>query len=124
MTDLKLHENGIITFTRELTHLPYTDTGWGNGYIGLPYGHKDYGKTYNEIYDSHPINQEWTYSEEETLEISDILTDESLELGEFFQTFWVFGFDSAHYGQNKINWPRERVVKTIEEAVPLFNNQN
>ncbi len=108
ITNLKKHPNNIISFTAEITWLPGIDTGWGNGYIGLPAGHEDYGKHCNEIDRTEP-DFGWTYSEEQNIEIDGAI-----------ETYWVIGFDTAHMGQNKENWPESRVVSHVEEMAAAF----
>lgn len=76
---MQIKENGIITFTREITWLTFVATGWGNGYIGLPEGHPLYGKGYDDV--PVEVNGGLTFGQEE--EIDGI-------------KYWVFGFDCCH----------------------------
>ena len=66
--------------------------GWGNGYIVLPKGHKFHGKYYDDIMSEVDTCEELTYSEPD-------------EEGN-----WVIGWDSAHYGQTKDNYPFSKVL--------------
>lgn len=109
ITNTKFHPGGIITYTMINTWFPSIVTcGWGNAYICLPQGHKYYGLDYDDI--PGIKDQEWTYSQEEII---------SNEQGEEAK-YWVFGFDTAHYGQDKYNWNESRVVEVIEGCVPMF----
>ena len=58
------------------------DTGWGRGYIGLPYWHPYYKIHYDDI--SVNVHGGLTFSD----------WDEDEDL-------WVIGFDTSHYGDNK-----------------------
>lgn len=110
ITNKKFHANGVITYTIENTWFPRNiiNCGWGNGYICLPKDHPRYGLDYDDI--AHPPNQEWTYSQEESLP-----NEEGV-----IETYWVFGFDTAHYDQDLFNWPESRVIECIENCVSMF----
>lgn len=69
------------------------ETGWGNGYVFLPKGHRFYGIDYDEINQHVEVHRGLTYSREDD------------------DGFWVVGFDTAHFGDNKDNWNRSRVLK-------------
>jgi hypothetical protein len=66
---------------KELEQFPEIrrNTGFGNGYIGVPKGHPFYGKDYNALHELYQIDIHGglTYSEQEG-------------------DYWVIGFDTAH----------------------------
>ena len=49
---------------KPITWLPYSNHGWGNGYVSIPEGHKFYGKNYDELYELD-VNGGLTYSQSE-----------------------------------------------------------
>jgi hypothetical protein len=78
-----------------LNKFPYMG-GWGNGYVAVPLEHPWYGLDCDEI--DVDIHGGLTFSEE-------------------IDNYWVFGFDTNHYGDNLLNWPKLRV---IDETMRLF----
>lgn len=105
-TNINKHINGIITYTIEITWLSQISTGWGNGYIAIPQGHKWYGKDY-DYHELPSIHYGWTYAAEETIED---------------KKYWVFGFDTCHLNDTMVNWPQLAVVEEIEGVVYDFLN--
>lgn len=86
------------------SHLGGDMSGWGNGYVRIPEGHKYYGMGYEEIpYDAHGG---LTFSEV-------INADDSHNWPE---GHWI-GFDTAHSGDTKEKWPKDEVLK---ETINLF----
>jgi len=65
------------------------DKGWGCGYVLLPHDHPYHGKFYDNI--PVEVHGGLTYSEKE---------------GEY----WMVGFDTAHYMDNKFNCSKEMVL--------------
>ena len=98
--ELGLHSP--ITIVKSIP-TPYTEKGWGNGYVRIPEGHPYYEKTYDDI---------------------DVRVHGGLTFGDhifgrdkyFSDGYWV-GFDTAHYGDTKESWPMERV---FQETIHLF----
>jgi hypothetical protein len=86
---------------KPITWLPYSNRGWGNGYVSIPEGHKFYGKNYDELYELD-VNGGLTYSEPE-------------------ESGWVVGFDTAH-SFNDIKRHGENFVKTetMELLLQIF----
>ena len=72
--------------------------GWGNGYVKLPVNHPCYGLGYDEIHDKYDIDVHGglTYAEEEE---------------ENGYKRWVVGFDTAHFNDNPVSWPKLRVER-------------
>ena len=77
-----------------------------NGYIYIPFGHPDYGKTYNELYgesyDAAPdVHGGWTYSH-------DGGDDDGGK-------FTIFGFDCGHAGDLSPGVPWSMGVETYRD---------
>lgn len=85
----------------KITWLDGIDTGWGNGYVKLPKGHKYYGVHYDDI--PVDVHGGLTYSEEE-------------------DGFWVVGFDTAHGGDHSRNWTKERVEEETKNLAKQLEN--
>lgn len=100
----ELKEKQMRTILREITWVGSMETGWGNGYVVLPKGHKYHGKHYDDI--DVDIHGGLTFSEEVNEEILEhwgsLLTKEDIGC-------WIIGFDCAHYGDNLITCPKEYV---------------
>ena len=72
--------------------------GWGNGYVAIPPNHCLYGKGEN----SHSISSK--------IRIHGGLTYAQHGDGENApKDWWVFGFDTAHFGDTIEKWPKEAV---------------
>ena len=88
---------------KPITWLPYSNHGWGNGYVSIPEGHKCYEKNYMELYElGLDASGGLTYSEPE-------------------ESGWVVGFDTAH-GFNDIKIHDKNFVKTetMELLLQIF----
>lgn len=96
-TNLKQRENGIITFTREITWLTGMPTGWGNGYAALPIGHVYHGTNYDDI--PITIHGGLTYGQMEEIDGND---------------YWVVGFDCAHWGDDSVTCSEGFVIAETE----------
>jgi hypothetical protein len=77
-------------FVRKVTHLPYFDRGWGNGYVAVDESHPWFEQHYDNI---------------------DVVIHGGLTFSEFVDGYWVVGFDTAHYMDSIAIWPKEAVVK-------------
>lgn len=75
------------------------EAGEANGYVGLPLGHKYYGMDYDSVDVS--VHGGLTWGQEQEIK------------GE---KYWVLGFDTHHFGDNKHNWP---IYKVVEETKRL-----
>jgi hypothetical protein len=70
------------------------EKGWGNGYVAIPPTHPAYKMDYDII--DVDIHYGLTYS----------------QYGDGVNApidWWVFGFDTAHYGDTLEKWPKEAV---------------
>jgi hypothetical protein len=92
-------------FIKETTWLNrnHSDFGWGNGYVLLPPSHEFHGRDYDFIDVS--VHGGLTFSREVTEE----MVNNWPELNEKHIGMWCVGFDTAHYSDNLIKWPREAV---------------
>lgn len=131
-SNFKFHKGNIITFTRDNSwirnKLPnIIKGGWGNGYIGIPIGHPFLNLIKENIVFNPLIQQEMdtTY---------DVLNDKFPLEGNFFTysnreeingiEYYVFGFDTLHYGDNMSNWPESKVVSVIEKYVEIVQKNS
>lgn len=85
------------------------ERGWGNGYVALPRRHPYFGLGYDEINDKigRFVHGGLTFSKN-----SDNIKE--WEEVEDMEDMWVVGWDTAHYGDTKDNWPKERVLEENE----------
>ncbi len=82
--------------------------GWGNGYVVIPEGHPSYGKHYDEI--DVDIHGGLTYGGLVTyFQLSKMDDLDESDVGG-----WLVGFDTAHSGDDEINWPESRVKEEAE----------
>jgi len=87
------------------------DVGWGNGYVCIPNGHPMYGVPYDDIpVDVHGGLTFSNYSNE--------IDWPEVPKGDF----WVVGFDCAHLGDNKSNWPESRVLSETQQLEQQLTN--
>ena len=105
---------------------PMTPVGYGvgaaNGYVAVPKDHPYYGLGYDDV--DVDVHGGLTYSAsgEDVLESSpsiDILEGNEGNL----KDYWVFGFDTCHYGDTLETWPMKAVIsetlnlkRQLEEA--------
>lgn len=81
------------------------NSGLWNGYVAIPKGHPAYGKDYDEI--DVEIHGGLTFGN-----YSSKLDNPSLP--KFDEEHWVVGFDTAHAGDTREYWTKERVLKETE----------
>lgn len=70
----------------------YMKRGWGNGYVALPEGHKYFGVDYNSI--EVDVHGGLTFSQ---------------QIG----NYWVVGFDTAHWNDNKENCTMQYCLEQV-----------
>ncbi len=92
-------ENKLIP----ITWLPYSVTGYGCGYIGLPDGHPWHGKHYDTLHVEYNIDVHGglTYSENHPP-------------GGNYDGLWWIGFDTAHWNDNPTNCDEKYCLHQIE----------
>jgi hypothetical protein len=78
--------------------------GWGNGYVAVPPNHPAYKMDYDTLLYSIDVHGGLTYTDWGNGENAP-------------KNWWVFGFDTNHFGDNIEKWPEEAV---IEETMNLF----
>jgi len=94
----------------------FMDKGWGNGYVIIPPGHPLHGKHYDEISEHINIHGGLTYSRPvfNGSWWSDIPYTAHPE-------GWVVGFNTAHFGDNQVEWSKEAVImETVRLAGKLI----
>lgn len=94
------------TFVKKNTWMQGRNTGWGNGYVVIPKGHKCHGKDYDDI--DVEVHGGLTFSD-----AADDIKDWP-EIIEEDKGGWVIGFDTAHYDDDLNKWPNAKLV--MEEA--------
>lgn len=85
----------------------FMNFGWGNGYVIIPKGHKLHSVHYDNI--NVDVHGGLTFSELVDLEMIDIFGLDKEDEGN-----WCVGFDTCHYGDNLLNWSRQRVRQETE----------
>lgn len=70
--------------------------GWGNGYVAVPPAHPAYKMDYDTLIYPLDVHGGLTYS----------TFGDGVDAP---KDWWVFGFDTCHYGDNLTNWPKEAV---------------
>lgn len=102
------------------------ERGWGNGYLVLSKNHPVWGIHYDVINESHHLGAHggWTFSQfyhKMKKQASKFITEESpLEIND---DDWIIGFDTAHYDDNLINWPKEEVFSHVRELVEYYSKE-
>lgn len=111
--------------------------GTHNGYVAVPPQNKYHGKSYDDMEDfrvhggitfskptTYPdtmngrkINEKYIGKRNVILKEAEFIT-ENTEVGD---DWWIFGFDTAHHGDNKYDWDKKAV---IEETFSLMEQLN
>lgn len=98
-----------IAFLRATPKNPYFETGEYNGYVAVPPEHPLYGKGYDEPeVENLDVPGGVTFAD-----TADKLppTSEYLDNKEPPRDWWVFGFDTCHYGDNSDKWNLENCTE-------------
>lgn len=95
-------KNQLKHFVIEITWLTCTEHGWGNGYVAIPKDHPLYGKHYDDEAASH-------IEAHGGLTFSDFAKNMNGVPEEIQGDYWVFGFDTAHFGDTISRWPKKAV---------------
>jgi hypothetical protein len=110
------YESFVFYLDNPLKSLDYKfkiEVGWGNGYVAIPNYNLFYGHNY---YEPITINNK-TILPEGHLEVHGGITFSEKLRPEIYQDYdhtkdyWVFGFDTAHHGDNETNCPKEYVKR-------------
>ena len=111
--------------------------GTHNGYVAVPRGNKYHGKSvedmedfevhggitfsqpaiYPDVMNGRKVNKKYVGKRNAILEKAEFITDNT-EVGD---DWWIFGFDTAHWGDNKYDWDRQAV---IEETLSMMEQLN
>lgn len=91
--------------------IDFCETGWGNGYVLLPPDHEYFGKSYDEINNHVDVHYGLTYGGL----VNDKMIDFWQELTKEDEGMWCIGFDTAHYEDTLLTWPKEAVEKEAEQ---------
>lgn len=138
-------ENKLVAFIRPTSFMDVKidlsgyelEHGTHNGYVAVPPKNKYHGKSWDEMEDfnvhggitfSQPviysdkmngkeIRKEYIGKRNKVLEEAEFIT-ENTEIGD---DWWIFGFDTAHWGDNKYNWDKQAV---IEETISMMERLN
>lgn len=94
-------------------------TGWGNGYVALPFGHVYHGCDYDFINQDIDVHGGLTFSEQVTQKFIDAWP----ELDQDDEGTWLIGFDTGHYGDTLENWSKEEVEKETERLLDQLTNE-
>lgn len=127
-------ENKLVAF---ITPTSFLDVKFVFSGVAVPPGNKYHGRNVNDMEDfdvhggitfSEPatypdvmngieIKQEYVGKRNKLLEKAEFITDNT-EIGD---DWWIFGFDTAHWGDNKYDWDRQSV---IEETLSMMEQLN
>lgn len=84
--------------------------GWGNGYVAVPPTHVLWGKDYEEVNKHIVIHYGLTFS--------DIIDNGSTIFLQYApEGWWVFGFDTGHFGDGLDRWPKEAVAAETKKLL-------
>lgn len=100
------------------------DCGYANGYVAIPVDHPLYGKTYDEACEAGiTAHGGLTYSASMVSVLSnfDPLDTDWLD-GEVPEDYWVFGFDTMHFGDTINNWPQEKCIEETNNLKAILEN--
>ena len=99
--------------------MPSHNYGWGNGYVVLPKDHPLHGIHYYAIPENRTpsVHGGVTYSESARKCAESIRESLNLDGSE-----WVFGFDTAHGGDNSQNWSKSAVLAELERFAAQFED--
>lgn len=107
----------MVTYIKENTWLErggFLDFGWGNGYAILSKEHPFHGYDYDTLNNVIDIHWGLTYAGEITADMPGVLADPFLAQ---YVGHWMIGFDTAHYDDTLLKWPKERVQQEADELL-------
>ena len=86
----------------------FISVGYANGYVAIPPGHPLHGKHYDEANNVIYIHGGLTFSEPRTRLHNksfnkDVECIDFDNLNEIPSDYWIFGFDTMHYGDGNKN---------------------
>lgn len=86
------------------------EIGWGNGYVIVPKEHPLFGKSYYELSEHVSVHGGLTFGQIINDKIVELFNLDKDDLGSF-----LYGFDTAHYEDNLLKWPKELVEKETQD---------
>ena len=99
--------------------MPSHNLGWGNGYVVLPKEHPLHGIHYNDIPESHYV---WVHGGITYSESAKNCSKSVVEMLDLDGSEWVFGFDTAHGGDNAQNWSKSAVLAELQRFAAQFED--
>ena len=87
--------------------------GWGNGYVVIPYLHRLHGRSYDDLNDGISIHGGLTFAQQ----IDSIRMLKEWGLPAKCLYGWCVGFDTAHWSDSPITWPKERVEEETQSLL-------
>lgn len=111
-----------IAFIRQAENfIGLNPRGWGNGYVAIPPEHPLHGVDYaDERMEFVEIHGGLTFAANSSESgLSKWLTKKGVPEG-----WWVFGFDTAHYGDNEVNCDEEFVKQQTENLKEQLESYN
>lgn len=91
------------------------DTGWGNGYIAIPKSINSFW--FGDTYDYIPIEVHGGLSYSRSSNEHDFGLP-------WTEEHWLIGFDTAHYGDNPTNQPKEYIIQETLKMLKDFQEIN
>lgn len=107
----------IKHFVIENTWLTGMAHGWGNGYVAIPKGHPCFGMDYDEIHDNYEINAHGGLTFASHVSNNE---DTAWPVPDDCVGHWIVGFDTGHYGDNALNWPKLAVEAEAQRLAKQF----
>lgn len=101
--------------------------GEANGYVAVPPEHPLHGKGYDDIYGIE-VHGGLTFSgriDFTTIPMEDVTFISDTK--DVPSDWWIFGFDTMHFGDNKVKWSKERVKEEtlrLQEQLEKKMNTN
>lgn len=111
---------GFINSTRNQHLQKYgIDCGYANGYVAIPPEHPLYGIHYDDINTNIEVHGGLTFSERFCF--FKRTTPELLD-SKIPDNYWVFGFDTMHYGDTLEGCPREYCISEVNRLKKILEN--
>lgn len=105
------------------------DFGWGQGYVLLPKIHPFYGIHYDDI--DVDIHGGLTFSNKfeskhflNWIEEYEIGGDITIDNYQFFDDYWMIGFDTSHAGDDSFRWSKNNVLNEANKLLDQCINNN
>jgi len=98
------------TIIRPITWLGGCVTGWGNGYILIPKGHRMHGVDYDDI----PVDVHGGLTFAILVNAKTVKEWEGLGMDESDIGTWMVGFDTVHAYDTPISCPESYVINETE----------